>query len=190
MPSSVDVLNALHLVLLSSFVVVTSVSMLLGLISRVRVRRPLLVWRNGPFRGIPLGPSLFLGLVGAGFAAALLTNTSLSLPVWVGYPMGGFFWWLATWLARSVVVTEYGVIHDLSRISTAVAWGQVTDYFVTERDGTPHYAFFFRNDDGRHRLDLPVPEAAADAFDAVVARKLDARFAYAEQEAYDEEPLR
>lgn len=190
MPSPADVLHVLHLVLLSAFVVVTSVSMLLSLVSRVRIRRPLLVWRDGPFRGIPLGPSLFLAFVATGCIAALATNTSLSLPVWIGYPIGGFFWWVAAWLGRSVVVTEYGVIHDLSRISTAVPWGQVTDYFVTERNGSPHYVFFFTNDDGRHRLDLPVPASAAPAFDAVLARKLDARFALAEQEEFDEEPLR
>lgn len=187
MPASADVLSVLHLLFLSAFVGVTSVSMLVALISRMRIQRTLLVWRTGPMTGFPVGPSLFLAAVGAGFAVAVWNDVSLAPSVWIGYPAGGLFWLVATWLARSVVITEYGIIHDVSRISRAVAWGQVVDYFTTTRNGTPHFVFFYMEEDARHRLDLPVAEPAAPAFQNIVSRKLDARFAFTARQAYDEE---
>mgnify|MGYP006290279473 CR=1 FL=1 len=188
MLDTADALSVLHLVLLSAFVGLTSVSMIVALASRLRIQHTLMVWRHGPITSFPLGPSLFLLLVGGGFIYCAVTGQPLPASVVVGYPAGGLFWFVATWLARSVVVTKYGVIHDVSRIQQAVAWGQVVDYFRTTHDGMPHYVFFYLDDDGsRQRLDLPVPEKVAADFEAVVSQKLDARFAFSTQQAFDEE---
>jgi hypothetical protein len=188
MPDTADVLSILHLVLLSAFVGVTAVSMIVALISRLRIQRTMLAWRYGRITAFPLGPSLFLLLVGAGFVYCGWTGQELPATVVVGYPAGGFFWFVATWLARSIVVTEYGVIHDVSRIRNAVAWGQVVDYFRTTRNGVPHYVFFYLDDDGtRQRLDLPVPDKIEIDFEQIVSQKLDARFAFSMKQAYDEE---
>lgn len=190
MPASPDVLFVVHLFVLSAFVGVTSVSMLVALISRVRIQRTLLVWRTGPLTGLPIGPSLFLLVVCGGLAYAGWTGTHVPNHVLIGYPAGGVFWFVATWLARSVVITEYGIVHDVSRISRSVAWGQIVDYVATCRDEQPHYVFFYLDeDDVRRRLDLPLPHTHAASFRGIVARKLDARFQFSVKQAFDEETL-
>jgi hypothetical protein len=190
MPAAADVLSVLHLLLLSAFVGGTSVAMLVALIQRLRVTRPVLVWRTGPITGMPLGPLLFLVLVGAGLGGATWMGQSVPPSAWIGYPAGGLFWFVATWLARSIVVTEYGIIHDVTRIHRAVAWNQVVDYFETTRGRQPHVVFFYRDHDGtRSRLDLPVAAAQVEAFRALVQQKLDARLQLSPEQAFDEETL-
>jgi len=190
MPEPADVLSVLHLVLLSAFVGVTAISMIVALASRLRIQRTLLTWRHGPLTSFPLGPSMFLLLVGAGFVYCGWVGQEVPATVVVGYPAGGFFWFVATWLARSIVVTEYGMIPDVSRIRRSVAWGQVVDYVRTTREGQPHYVFFYLDDDGsRERMDLPVPAKVEAEFERIVSRKLDARFAFSAKQAFDEETL-
>jgi hypothetical protein len=190
MPEPADVLSVLHLALLSAFVGVTAISMIVALASRLRIQRTLLTWRSGPLTSFPLGPSLFLLLVGAGFVYCGWTGQEVPASVVVGYPAGGLFWFVAAWLSRSLVVTEYGIIPDVGQIRRAVAWGQVVDYFRTSRNGVPHYVFFYLDDDGaRQRLDLPVPASVDGEFQAIVSQKLDARFAFSTKQAFDEESL-
>jgi len=188
--SSADLFLVLHATVLSVFVGATSVSMLLAVISRLRVRRPLLVWRTGEWMRIPLGPTLFLGAIGVAFAVSAWTGRGIDPHVMVGYPAGGAFWWVATWLCRSVIITEYGIIHDTTCISRAVSWSQITDYFVTEDNGRRVVAFFYRDDnDHRQRLNLHVPACHEEAFQRLLARKLDPRFRCMMREPYDEETL-
>lgn len=160
--------------------------MLYALISRLRLCRPRLSWSCGSYCRIPIGPSLFLVAVAAALAAAYWTGRPVQPHVLVGYPAGGLFWWIATWLAQSVVVTEYGIVHDVTRISRAVAWGQVVDYAVAARDRHHHYVFFYDDPDDeqpRQRLDVRVPNAHAADFAEVVAHKLDARFHFTDRQA-------
>lgn len=190
MPAAEDVFSVLHVVFLSAFVGVTSISMLVALIGRLRVRRPLLVWRTGPLTNIPLGPSLFLLLVAFALSVTTWTGQSVAPSAWIGYPAGGVFWFIATWLARSVVVTQYGIIHDISRVHRAVAWAQIVDYFETTRQGHRYFVFFYRDgDDSQARLDLPVPERKREAFDRLVAQKLATRLHLSPKHAFDEETL-
>ena len=190
MPSAPDLFTVVHLTVLAAFVGVTSVSMLVAVVSRLRIRRPLLVWREGPLSPIPLGPSLFLLLVAGGGLHAWWTGRPVAASVLIGYPAGGVFWFIATWLVRSVVVTEYGLIPNVHRLHQAVTWSQIVDYFTTTRSGQPHFVFFFRDDDGQQqRLDLTVPEAKAEAFRDLVQRKLDSRFRWAAERAEDEIPM-
>ncbi|NBC87840.1 MAG: hypothetical protein GVY25_16795 [Bacteroidetes bacterium] len=189
MPDSpADILFLLHAAVLSVFVGATSVSMLLAVISRIRVRKPLLVWRTGKFSRIPIGPTLFLAIVAVAFLASAWTGRSIAPHVMIGYPAGGVFWWIATWLCRSVIVTEYGIIHDVTCISRAVSWSQITDYFAAEDDGRAYMVFFYENDDGeRCRMNLPVPESQRAPFEQLISRKLDPRFRCKMREPYDEE---
>lgn len=189
--AAADVLSVLHRVLLAAFVGGTSVLMLLALIGRLRIRRPLLVWRTGPLTSLPLGPSLFLGLVAAGLGYAVWADAAVAPSIAIGYPAGGVFWFVATWLARTTVITEYGVIHDITRIHRSVAWGQITDYVETTRQGRPHFVFLYRaDDDSRERLDLLVPKAQQSAFRTLVTRKVDARLHLSDPApAVDEETL-
>ena len=178
MPTTADVLAVLHLALLAAFIGVASLSMLLTLISHLRVRRALLSWQQGRWRGIPFGPTCFLVASFIGLGYALTQGHPVRPSVLVGYPAGGAFWFVAAYLARSVLVTEYGLIHDINRISQAVAWSQIVDYFVVEAEQEARYVFFYRESGGgqRHRLELTVPASRVDAFQQIVHQKLEARF--------------
>ena len=179
MPTTTDLLSFTHLALLAAFIGVASLSMLLTLISHLRVRRAVLSWQQGRWGGIPLGPTCFLVAAIAGLTYALAQGHPVRPSVLIGYPAGGAFWFVAAYLARSVLVTEYGIIHDVNRISQAVAWSQVVDYFVVDAEGEVRYVFFYC-EDGRqqwHRLELTVPSRRAEAFQHIVDGKLEARFA-------------
>ena len=98
---------------------------------------------------------------------------------------------VAAYLARSVVVTEYGIIHDINRISQAVAWAQVVDYFTVDADRGVRYVFFYTEEDDpqRHRLEVTVPASRAEAFHRLVEAKLNARFAFKMRELSDPEDV-
>jgi len=190
MSSVPDVFSVVHLTVLAAFVGGTSVSMLMAVVGRLRIRRPLLVWREGPLAPVPLGPSLFLMLVAMGGLHAWWAGRPVAVSVMLGYPAGGLFWFIATWLVRSVVVTEYGLIPNVDRLHQAVAWSQIVDYVSTTRSGQPHLVFLYRDDEGRQRrLDLTVPEAKVEAFRDLVRRKLDSRFRGAAERAEDDIPV-
>jgi hypothetical protein len=185
--ATADLLSIIHLALLAAFIAVASLSMLLTLISHLRVRRMLLSWQDGRFYGIPLGPTCFLVATFVGLGYALMEGQAVQPSVLVGYPAGGAFWLVAAYLARSVVITEYGIIHDINRISQAVAWGQIVDYFTVDADRGVRYVFFYAEagDAQRYRLEITVPTARADAFQRLVEAKLDARFAFTQSELPD-----
>lgn len=181
---------ALHASVLTVFVGATSVWMLTAVIHRLRVRRPLFVWRPRRLHGLPIAPTLFLLAVSVVFVASIAMGRPIPPYVLVGYPAGGVFWWVARWIARSTVVTEYGIIHDVTRISRAVSWSQMTDYFIASDRHGPYAAFFYSDDDGeRRRLTLPVPPADLPMFKRLLSRKIDPRFEHRTQEAYDSEAL-
>lgn len=186
--ASVDLLlSIVHLVVLSVFVGGTSVLMLGAILSRLRVRRPLFCWRDGSLICAPLGPTLFLvGVLGAlGWVEA--AGRSVPPSVWIGYPAGGLFWFVATWLIQSVMVTEYGLVPDLLRPRRAVAWSQIVDYVATKRDGRRYFVFFYRDRDTRERcrLDLSVPDRHVDDLREIVEAKTAARFASASSGAVE-----
>lgn len=192
MPALADVLPVLHLTLLSAFVGVASVSMLATLISYLRVRRPLMAWRRGALRGFPLGPALFTTAVSAGLFYAWFTGHPVRPSLLIGYPAGGLFWCIGAFLSQSVLVTHYGVIHDINRISRSIAWGQVVDYFAVEDErGARRYVFLYQDAEvpQRHRFELRVPVDQVEDFRAIVKAKLDARFAHSKQRTYDTKPL-
>ena len=138
MPSAADLVPILHRMVLLAFVGATALSMLAALTGRVRLRCSVLAWRRPGVLVRPLlGPVLFLLLVVGGFGHAWLTGRSVPTALLVGYPARGLFWLAATWMLRTVVVTEYGIVHDLSRMHRTVLWGQVIDYFTTTRQGRP-----------------------------------------------------
>lgn len=191
MPTTAELLSVLHLVLLSAFVGVASLSMLLTLISHMRVRRMLLAWRGGRFGGVPPGPTCFLIVALGGLIYALMQGHAIRPSVLVGYPAGGAFWFVAAYLARSVIITDYGIIHDVNRISQAIAWGQIVDYFTVDVKRGVRYVFFYVEDDRRvrYRLEMTVPAACAEAFQHTVESKLAARFTPSLKETPDRKTL-
>lgn len=175
---STDVIPLLHRIAVAAFVGVTSVSMLVGVFGRLQIPRPRMVWRrSGPLTRVPLGPSLFLLVAIGSIGHAWTTGRMVPLYVLVGYPAGGVFWFIATWMLRSVVITDYGIVPDPRRVHRAVVWSQVVDYFTRRTDGEVQFVFFCRGSDGeRHRFELPVPTYHVPAFRKLVDQKLAARF--------------
>lgn len=184
MPSAADIFSMLHLGVLAIFVGGTAGLLLVAIVSRLRVRRPLLVWHRGPLTRIPIGPSLVLLLVALGLGGASITGERVPISAVVGYPAGAFFWLIATWLVRTVIVTEYGLVPNVARIQGAVAWSQVFDYVSTSRRGRPHFVFHYRRrcDNEECRLELTVPEKHVDEFRELVRVKLEARPACSERD--------
>lgn len=167
------------------FVGGTSVFMLTAIIRRLRIRRPRLVWRSGVLTRIPIGPSLCVVLLVLGFTVAEVQGMSVPLSAAIGYPAGGLFWFVATWVARSTLVTDYGLVPNVSCLQQAVTWSQVEDYVHTTQNGRPHFVLFYRDRDTqeRSRLDLPVPRRHLDDFREILRTKLGARGALSEPDA-------
>ncbi|PEN06205.1 hypothetical protein CRI93_10280 [Longimonas halophila] len=156
-------------------------------VCRLRIRRPLLVVREGPWGGVPLSPLLFLGAVAFGLTAAwAMAYPVHSIPA-LGYPVVGGLWFVALWSIQPTVITEYGIVPDVRCMECAVPWGRVVDYSVSrDTDDSGHFIFFYRNGPQAPpaRVDVHVPAAQRDALTRIVQRKLDARFAMAVQRAY------
>ncbi|WP_040605690.1 hypothetical protein [Salisaeta longa] len=172
----------LHIGLIGAFVTATSLTLSVAVVRRLRVRRPLMTWTCGPVTCIPLGPTLFLLLVGVGVAYQVSQGGAPPRYVVLGYPVGGLCWWAATWIARTRIVSAYGLIPELSAPERSVAWSQIRDYVQTTRDGRTYYRFFYvDSNDQWQRLDWFVPASHEAAFAALVQEKLDARFAPTEE---------
>ena len=171
------VLEIIHLILEVGFLVVTFALLAVTVVNRMRVRQVRLVWRQGPLFGIPLWPTLFLGAVFVFWGTALALGWPLSPWVLAGYLVGGGCWMVASMLAASVLVTEYGVIQNPNRADQALAWRQIVDYFEQKGGRRSCYVFFYLDaSDTRRRLTLAVPRKQQAAFGRLVREKLDARF--------------
>jgi hypothetical protein len=140
-----SLLSTLHLALLAAFVGIAAVSALVALVNGLRIPKALLTWRRGGWigRGVPVVPLGFTAAVAVGGAWAQARGHAIHPGALVGYPVGGLFWSLAAYLSRSVVVTEYGLVPDINRISRAVAWTQIEDYFTTSTARGPRFVFFY-----------------------------------------------
>lgn len=182
----------LHVVVLWMFVGGTAILLLAAVVSRLRVRRPLLVWRPGPLTRFPVGPSLFLLLVGLALGGAALTGRPLPASAVVGYPAGGLFWFAAMWLGRTVVVTEYGLVPNVPQVERTVAWSQIVDYDSVSRNGQLHFVFYYRRrgDEERRKLVLPVPEQHVAELRGLVRTKLETRPACSDRSVVLEEVTR
>ncbi|GEM_PF-482550 len=191
MPSTAGFVSVLHGVVLLAFVGVAATSMLAAVAARTRLRRPLVTWhRPRALLQVALGPGAFLLLVAIGFGHAWWTGRSVPGAMLVGYPVGGIFWAVATWVRRTVVVTEYGVAVGVGQDGHTVVWSGIVDYALTTREGRPHVVFLYRNEAGeRRRFDLPVPSAYRGPVRDVMERKLASRFSVPEMETGDKEAL-
>lgn len=191
MPSIADVLAVFHAVALTLFVGGTSVSMLAAIVRRLRIRRPMLVWCAQGVTRVLIGPSLLLLLLILGLGYVEATGINVPPTALVGYPAGGLFWFVATWLARSTIVTEYGIVPNLSRLNQAVAWSQIVEYAEVSKDGRPHFVFVYRDRENQERrqFDLPVPERCVEQFRNIATTKLEARKTFAGTSAFTEAVL-
>ena len=183
-------LNTLHIVLLIGFIGVTALLMLVTIANRLRVEGVLLAWRTGRLFGWPLWPSLFMGAVVLLMGYGLLFDTDVPIGVFVGYLLGGSFWFAAALLSTSIFVTEHGFIRNVSRAHEALTWAQVSDYFEVEQDEDRYYVFLVIDENNqRRRLELKVPLAQQVRFRQIVRAKLDARIEFGMQQTYGKKAL-
>lgn len=177
MVAASDVLMIIHFTLLVGLLSVTTLLLMVTMTNRLRARRALMAWRAGRLFGVPIWPSIYLLLLGAGMAYATVTGRPLHLALEAGYVTAGAFWLVSSWLARTVVVTEEGIVTDLSCAEHCMSWRRVTDYFEFEQSDRRGYVFIHVDARGvRRRLNLPVPPAAQKRFQEIVMTKLSARF--------------
>ena len=185
-----DILTTLHSVLLVGFLSVTLLLFLVTLVNRARVQHPILAWRPSRLSGVPLWPSAFIGTVLLLLVLASIVGQPVRPEVFAGYLLGGLFWFIASWLSCSVVVTEHGVVRNINRTADTMAWGQSVDYFFREESGQACYVFFFMDGRSRRqRFELWVPAKHQKRFQHVVRAKLDARFEFSMRQAYGKKAL-
>ncbi|MDE2996381.1 MAG: hypothetical protein OXT73_06560 [Bacteroidota bacterium] len=167
-------INTLHTILVVSFVAVTGVLLAMTLVQRLRVRGVKMTWISARMGGLPVLPTVFMGVVLVFMLYSRNTVAPVAPAVFLGYFTGGILWFLAVILSASAIVTEYGIIPEAGRSGDAVGWGQVFDYFEVESERRVHFAFMYQDFLGeRKRLDLSVPHQHADRFRRLVRANLD-----------------
>lgn len=185
-----NVVAALHTILLGTFLSVTSLLVLITLANRMRVRRVRMVWRPGGRWSFPVWPTGFVGIVLLLWSFSLSIGPSLHPSIFTGYLMGGVFWWVAVWLSQNVLVTEEGILRYVGRHHEALAWGQVCDYFERSGQNLVRFSFLYTDASGtRRRFDLPVPAGCQARFRQLLREKLDARMAFMTEQLYGKEAL-
>lgn len=190
MSVTADVLTTLHQILQFGFIGVTFLLMLVTLVNRLRVRDVVLTWHTGPFFGLPVWPLLFLTAVFGFLVVTLLTEQAIAPELFLGYLLGGVFWFMAGWFSAAVLITERGVLRDANRIEEAIAWEQIVDYFEVGDERTHRFVFFYLDGaDHRRRLELAVPPGRRPAFQHLVMRKLDTRYNLPVRQVYGKKAL-
>ena len=185
---SPETLKITFQVLLALFLGTTAFLMLATLINRLRIRRILFTWCAGRLRGLPVMPTFFLGVISPLFIYSLFetpTSPYLHPLLLIGYLGGGFFWYVASLISQSIIVTDYCIIQNVNRIGKAISWGQIVDYFYTTHKHRHHYVFFYMNKRGKkQRIEIMVPPAYQERFHQVVESKVDARFTFSMEQTY------
>lgn len=168
-------ITTLHIVLVASFVAVTSVLLGMTIIQRSRIRRVKMTWVSWRTGSFLIWPSVFMGLVLVFALYSRNTLTAVEDSVIAGYVLGGMLWFVATFLSGSVVVTDYGIIPETGRRAEAVVgWGQISDWFEQNNASYARFTFLYQDLAGaRQRFDVLVPSARVDPFRRLVRMKLD-----------------
>jgi len=170
------VLGTFHTILVTAFVSVTALLLALIVHQRFRIHRVRMTWRSGRVGGIPIWPVLFIGVVTLFLVYAQNIFPSVPITIYLGYLLGGVFWFVALMISSSSVVTDYGIIPEVGRAGEAVAWGQISDYFHVEEGRRTHFVFMYQDFMGvRRRLELAVPAIDVERFASILRSKLDTR---------------
>jgi len=170
------VLSTLHLILVVSFVGVTALLLSLTVLERIRIRRIRMTWRSSRVSRVPIWPILFVGTVTVFLVYAQNIFPAIHVSLYLGYLLGGIFWFLAVIIASTSVITDYGIIPEIGRSGDAVAWGQISDYFEVKDERRVFFVFIYQDFIGVHqRLELAVPSIEVDRFLSIVRSKLDIR---------------
>lgn len=179
-----DLFATLHTVLLAGFITVTTLLMLVTIASRLRIRHVLLSWRSGRYFAFPVAPASFLIVVLAILIFTLLSGKAVAPLLFVGYLVGGVFWFLSGLFSSSFIVTDCGMLRNAGRASKGVGWGQIVDYFSASRGAQHEYVFIYLDQAGvRRRFEVSVPVAFRERFQEILETRLDSRFDLTVEEA-------
>lgn len=177
MPYLADLIALLHTALLTAFVVVTALLMLVTVANRLRLRNVRLSWRGEGSFAFPIAPTLFITAVLACLAYAALSEAALSPLLFAGYLLGGVFWFVSGLFTAAFTVTDCGLVRNGRRVSHAIGWGQIVDYFEQPHEGRHRFVFFYLDRAGhRRRFEVDVPTGRYEAFQGLVAERLETRF--------------
>lgn len=151
----------------------------------MRLRNVRLSWSAGTILGYPLFASLFLLAMALVTGLSLLRQESMVYSLLAGYSWVGVAWFLSSYLASKKYITDHGIVKNINEPSQTVAWHQIVDYVHHSEEQSPaistksEYTFFFRETDNRgkligpvFRLELSVPKAKLEPFQAILALKL------------------
>jgi hypothetical protein len=169
--------EVLHLLLLSGFVLVTFALLVVSVHNRLRVQNVVASWRPASWSAFPLGPILF-ALVVVGFEViSLFSGRTIPPSLLLGYGAGSLAWFVAAYLSSITVVSECGIVADIHRRDMCVAWGQISDYFEFERGRKRGFVFLFRNEKGdTRRLEIDVPRKLMPLLREHIDWRLQSRF--------------
>jgi len=174
---------SVHFLLLWAFIGTTSMLALLTVVNRLRIRDVLVWWPRGRLKGLPLWPTLFLLAILGLWVQGMLRDQLPYTTFLAGYAFGGLFWFIADAVKSTLLVTPHGLVLNVNRSEECVAWGQIVDYFEFEHGRNLGLVFFYLDGCGsRRRLELRIPEARRDHFDAIARERLAGRFRYESQE--------
>lgn len=184
MSGIVPFLNILHLVLTAGFVVVTFALLGVSVLNRMRIRNTLLTWRPGAWRTLPYGPIFFAFLIAGFEVIALLSGRGVPVHLLAGYGAGSVAWFVASYVSSVVVVSECGIVADVYRRDTSVAWGRISDYFEFNCGRRRGFVFIHRDDDGsQRRLEIEVPARIYRELADLVDMQLRRRFEPSDRQA-------
>jgi hypothetical protein len=171
-------IELLHTVLVISFVSVTGLLFAVTLVHRLRVRHVIMTWRASRPGAMPAWPIMFIGVVGLLYLYAINTGSGVPDLIFAAYLLGGVFWFAASLIAGTVIVTRHGVVHGIGRPGSALPWVQISDWFEVPTGRRTHFVFLFNAaGGGRQRIELPVPVPQVERFRFLVRDHLDDRIA-------------
>lgn len=174
-----------HILLLSVFVLVTSVLLATAVMNRLRIHPVRLMWYGEAFWQASGWPALFLLFVIAFVTYAGMIDDAFYLYLGLGYLTGGVCWCAAMRLSSATLITDYAIFCNTRKANCALGWSQIVDFFIQDRKGRTCYIFLYADDEGRHgRFEVPVPDGYLDRFNAMVHRHIASRTLSSPERAY------
>lgn len=180
----------LHLVLLGTFLLVTTLLLATSSGGLNRAADVELYWRDVRAHSVPPAPVIFVSVMALLAAGALIVDLGIHPLLPAGYLVGGILWLMASVLRAAVVVTHHGIIihgkHDRHR----VAWRQIVDYFEFQSDRRQGFVLFYVDrSERRRRVEVAVPPAHREEFGHLLSRYVDTRLESLPEETYGDSTL-
>jgi len=152
-----------------------------SLINKLRLRNVRMSWRGGKMGGYPLFATIFLGLIAVLGTTAFILNDVTNYAIFACYVWIGCMWFIASYLASTHYMTDYGIVKNINEPSQTIPWFQILDQVEKEESGGIEYSFSYSEldknlTDGFKQLKIYVPDSKRKRFEKIVSLKLKNRF--------------